>query len=329
MKTVIVTGGSGYIGSAIVDVFLKQGYRVINLDYHAKSEEKCNLISINVDIRDSVKLLSVFERFMPIDCVIHCAGELGISRSYEEKELFYSQIVFATECIVNVMIQCKVSRLIFSSSAAVYSEKKMPIAETECLNMAKMAPYSKYKYMCETKLLSMIESIDVCVFRYFNVFGYNKDTNESMYNYLNCSNIIPHLLYSAKYHTPFYINGKDYDTEDGTCVRDYIHVNDLALLHLKAYLCMQNGTWIKANNGVYNAGSGNPYSVYEIIDVVEKTSGQKIIKIDHEARQGDVPYLCADLEKTRRVFNWEPQRSLESSIQDMWHKYTENSICRA
>lgn len=128
MKTVIVTGGSGYIGSAIVETFLKQGYRVVNLDYRAEDHLENEWVSINLDIRDSAKLLSVFEQFSPIDCVIHCAGELGIERSYTETELFYSQIVFATDCIINAVIQYHVPRLIFSSSAAVYSEKNSAVS---------------------------------------------------------------------------------------------------------------------------------------------------------------------------------------------------------
>lgn len=321
MKTVIVTGGSGYIGSTIIKTFLKEGYRVVNLDYRANDLNENSYVSISIDIRDSSKLLSVFERFAPIDCVIHCAGELGIERSYAEKELFYSQIVFATDCIINAMIQYKVPRLIFSSSAAVYSENKSSISETERLNVAEMAPYCRYKYMCETKLLSISELVDVCILRYFNVYGYSNDINGAMETYLRSSNIIPRLLISAKHHVPFYINGSDYDTDDGTCVRDYVHVSDLAALHLKAYMCMQSKEWIKGNDGVYNAGSGTPYSVYGLIYVVEKVSGEKIKTIVQGNRQGDAPYLCADLGKTIRVFDWKPKRSLESHMQDMWQQY--------
>ena len=276
MKTVVVTGGSGYIGSAIVETFLKQGYRVVNLDYRAEDHVANEWVSINLDIRDSAKLLYVFEQFSPIDCVIHCAGELGIERSYTETELFYSQIVFATDCIINAVIQYHVPRLIFSSSAAVYSEKNSAVSETDCLNATEMAPYSRYKHICETKLLSVKSLTDVCIFRYFNVYGCSNDNDMAMLSYLRSPNIIPRLLCSAKDHSPIHINGNNYDTHDGTCVRDYIHVSDLVALHLKAFLCMQRDTWKKADNGVYNAGSGTPYSVYDLIRVVENVSGSKI-----------------------------------------------------
>lgn len=325
MKTVIVTGGSGYIGSAIVETFLKHEFRVINLDYRAENYEEDKKVSINLDIRDSVKLLSVFERFSPIDCVIHCAGELGIERSYTETELFYSQIVFATDCIINAVHQYHVPRLIFSSSAAVYSEKNRAVSENEHLNTTKMAPYSLYKYMCETKLLSVQSFTDVCIFRYFNVYGCSDENDLTMLNYLQTPNIIPRLLRSAKDHSPINVNGNDYDTHDGTCVRDYIHISDLATLHLNAYLCMQCDTWEKANNGVYNAGSGTPYSVYDLIRVVENISGVIIQTRLQRKRQGDAPYLCADPKKTLRVFDWTPQNSLESHVQDMWKHYL--SIC--
>ena len=321
MKTVIVTGGSGYIGSYIVEIFLKYGYRVVNLDYRAENhvEEKC--IFINLDIRNSAKLLSVFEQFSPIDCVIHCAGELGIERSYIEMELFYSQIVFATDCIINAVIQYHVPRLIFSSSAAVYNEKNSTVSENEHLNPAEMAPYSLYKYICEAKLLSVQSFTDVCIFRYFNVYGCNNDNGMAMTNYLRSPNIIPRLLCAAKNHTPIYVNGNDYDTTDGTCVRDYIHVNDLATLHLKACLCMQRNTWKKANNVVYNAGSGTPYSVYDLIRIVENVSGSKIKTRIQGKRQGDAPYLCADTRKALSVFDWGPQNSLESHIKNIWEYY--------
>lgn len=325
MKTVLVTGGSGYIGSAIVDIFLKHGFRVINLDYRAENYVEDKRVSINLDIRDSVKLLSIFERFSPIDCVIHCAGELGIERSYTETELFYSQIVFATDCIINAVHQYHVPRLIFSSSAAVYSEKNSAVSEKEYINTTKMAPYSLYKYMCETKLLSVQSFTDVCIFRYFNVYGCSNENDSTMSSYLQTSNIIPRLLRSAKHHSPINVNGNNYDTHDGTCVRDYIHISDLATLHLKAYFCMQCDTWEKANNGVYNAGSGTPYSVYDLIRVVEKISGVIIQTRLQGKRQGDTPYLCADPKKTLNVFDWAPQNSLESYVQDMWKHYL--SMC--
>lgn len=325
MKTVIVTGGSGYIGSAIVEIFLKHGFRVVNLDYRAENYVEDKRVSINLDVRDSAQLLSVFEQLSPIDCVIHCAGELGIERSYTEVELFYSQIVFATDCIINAVCQYNVPRLIFSSSAAVYSEKNSAVSENEYINLTKLAPYSLYKYMCETKLLSVQSFTDVCIFRYFNIYGCNNENDTTMMRYLQNSNIIPRLLCSAKDHSTININGNNYDTHDGTCVRDYIHISDLATLHLKAYLCMQCDTWKKSNNGVYNAGSGIPYSIYDLIRVVERISSVKIRTRLQDKRQGDSPYLCADPKKTQCVFDWTPQNSLESNVQDMWKCYL--SIC--
>ena len=229
--------------------------------------------------------------------------------------------MFATDCIINAVIQYHVPRLIFSSSAAVYSEKNSAVSENEHLNTTEMAPYSLYKYICETKLLSVQSFTDVCIFRYFNVYGCNSDNDTAMASYLHSPNIIPRLLCSAKDHSPIHINGNNYDTHDGTCVRDYIHISDLAILHLKACLCMQCDTWKKANNGVYNAGSGTPYSIYDLIRVAENVSGGKIQTRLQGKRQGDAPYLCADPRKTLRAFDWAPQNSLESHMQDMWKRY--------
>lgn len=325
MSTIVVTGGVGYIGSHIVKALAAKGYQVISIDkkrplgFSGSSVRECTLDICNIE-----SLTQVVERFAPIDCVIHCAGELGIKRSYGEIACFYAQNVYATECLLNVMVKCGVRKILYSSSASVYPHSVVPLRESCVLQPESMSPYSYGKYMCEIKLRLMADlmGIDYVAFRYFNVVGFDSKCAHSAEQYLRIPNIIPLLIRSAKAGVTFHVNGNDYDTPDGTCVRDYVDVEELARLHLLAYEAICSPKWDRKNNGIYNVGSGNGISVEELVRIFEAATMQRLSKDYLPRRAGDAPYLCADISRVQSTFLWTPKCDLYDLFSRLWQLCT-------
>lgn len=323
MNRVLITGGAGYIGSVIANLFHRTGYKVIVVDNNPKPVLEPGIICINTDIRSREAINKVFNEYSPIDCVIHCAGELGIERSYTEKVLFYDQIVYGTDCLIDTMIKHNVRKLIFSSTAAVYSSinrNNARSSESEHLSPEHMSPYSLFKYMCEEKITRMSSFINCyCCLRFFNVVGAESGKSDKCCEYLHKNNLLPILINCAISEKPFYLFGTDYNTADGTCVRDYISVEDLSDLHLRIYSLMNAGNWSPQMNGIYNAGSGRPISVKEMIQIVEKAVNSRIKVVEKARRPGDAAYLCADNEKTLRFLNWKASKDIEDVVKDLVH----------
>lgn len=324
MKTVVVTGGAGYIGSHIVRLFAEKGWRVISLDRRGTFGFQNDRIHEHItDIRQTEAFEAIFEQYMPLDCVIHCAGELGIARSYEETPLFYSQNVYATETLLNVMVKYGVRKLLYSSSAAVYPQSNTPLQESEPLEPRAMSPYSFTKYICEEKLKLMAElmGLDFVSFRYFNVVGCDTKDAQSVQKYLSIPNLIPALVRAAANGSAIRINGSDYDTPDGTCIRDYVDVRALAQLHFLACEAICAPAWKKEYNGIYNAGSGQGFSVEEMIRLFESATNCRIDRTYAPRRMGDAPYLCANISKTKSVFSWVPDMSLSELFCGLWNHH--------
>ena len=319
MGKIIVTGGAGYIGSAVANLFCKCGYDVVVIDYNLKDDTD-EIVKINIDIRNQYELDNVFRNNLPIDCVIHCAGELGIERSYAYKELFYDQIVYGTDNVLRMMIKYGVKKLIYSSTAAVYTNVNRPVCESDTINVDQLSPYSLFKYMCEQKIQMLRSCFDYCCLRYFNVVGIGCDDNNMRTAYLKKNNILPILINSALNNWNFGILGLDYETKDGTCERDYIDLKDLSYLHLAIYVKMNSSLWNKKLNGIYNAGSGKTLSVKELIKLVEKVTCRRILQENKPRRIGDITYLCSDNSKTNKVFEWKPSINIEDTIQILTKK---------
>ena len=187
MNNIVVTGGSGYIGSHIVNLFAKKGYNVFSLD----KEPWAGLYlhrGINpyiVNLQNYNEIVNVFKKIDRIDCIIHCAGELGIQRSYEERELFFSQNVFVTDCMLNIAVQFGVKNFIFASSASVYADSSHPVSTNSRTNDSP-SPYSLSKLICEEKIKKVAEYTDLnyLIFRFFNVVGCDSNDNILFNNYL-------------------------------------------------------------------------------------------------------------------------------------------------
>jgi len=325
MESILVTGGAGYIGSHIVETFAQYGYHVISVDILNECVESENISYYKTDIRNIEELRNIFTINPNIRCVIHCAGELGIERSYNNKELFFNQNVFGTDCVINTMIEFGVDKIIFASSAAVYSDSLLPQDEDSKLHND-MSPYSYSKCLCERKLedISQFVGIDYVAFRYFNVVGCNASDKKRLITYLNGTNIVPAMLRAVKSDSLLYINGNDYDTKDGTCFRDYINVEDLARLHLTTYEKMISNEWDKSLNGVYNAGTGKSYSIKELIDECENVTDTKLRVKYSKRRKGDSPFLCANIDKTKSTFNWSPDKKIGTMLSEIWETYKLN-----
>ena len=314
METILITGAAGYIGKQIAYEFVKKGYRVLSLDRkktgHLTHE---NIVQYFVDLHNREEVIKVFKENENIGCVIHCAGELGIFKSYNEPGLYFSQNVFCTDCILEIMMLFGVNKIIYASSAAVYESDTKPQSE-DSLIAKNCSPYAYGKYISEKKLmlLSQYSNISAVAFRYFNVVGCNDDKKEANL-YIMKNNLFPNIVNAAYVNRNLLIYGADYDTIDGTCIRDYIHVKDLALLHLKAYECMKH----RCVRGIYNAGTGQSNSVLQVLGAFNKVSGYNINPIFEEQRFGDVPYLCADITKVKEEFNWSPKYTIEHTFEEL------------
>lgn len=322
MNNIIVTGGSGYIGSHIVNLFAKNGYNVFSLDkepwegilHHGINPYIVNLQNYN-------EIVNVFKEIDKIDCIIHCAGELGINRSYEKKDLFYKQNVFVTDCMLDIAVQFNVKNFIFASSASVYADSNHPVSTNNRISDSP-SPYSQSKLICEEKLKRVTEYADLnyLIFRYFNVVGC--DTNEIvLFNkYLHKPQLFPRLIQTYVHNSVLQINGNHYSTSDGTCIRDYINVLDLAKLHFLAYKQMVSDKWSQQFNGIYNAGTGHGWSVMEIIDLCKQIMQRPVKIAIAKERRGDSQYLCANIESTKRIFNWEPTLSAKDTLASLFLK---------
>lgn len=323
MEKVVVTGGSGYIGSHIVKLLAESNIATHSIDKLVPSwSRSMNVKSYCVDITDIKELNKVFNKIGNIDCVIHCAGELGIERSYKQEPLFYHQNIYGTDTIINAVIQHNIRNVIFASSAAVYAPSYEP--QTIYNKIDKDAsPYTFTKIECERRIKDMLSRYDInyIIFRYFNVIGCDVNDSSMFELYMKQNNIIPNILRSLKYKELFIVNGCNYNTIDGTCVRDYINVKDLSMLHLCACKEMFSNNWRPQYNGVYNAGSGTAYSVLDIIEIIENLSGDCIQKKFNEMRAGDSPYLCANIEYTTQCFNWKPENSIHETIRELKNVY--------
>lgn len=316
MKSVIITGGSGYIGRHLVLLFAQSGYNVISLDKKPGiGETRYEIQSYEIDLQHFDEIIDVFKNIEKIDCIIHCAGELGIEKSYAHKNLFYAQNVCVTDNILNAAIQFNVKAFIFASSASVYHESSEPL-NTESKICDNPSPYSLSKLICEERIrrVAQYANMNYVLFRFFNVVGCDVTNDNTLNNYLDKPNLIPIVIRAYKKNDAIYINGYQYNTPDRTCMRDYINVCDLARLNLVACSKMISTEWQSHFNGLYNVGTGHSYSILDIINIFHEITGKRIEIVIRDARLGDNSYLCADIINTTKVFNWVPVITIKETI---------------
>ena len=330
--TILVTGGTGYIGSHTVLQLLDAGHNVVIVDNLSNSKieslERMQKLTgqeikfYKVDLLDYDKLDEIFEN-ESIDAVIHFAGLKAVGESVEIPLLYYKNNITGTINLCEIMQKHNVKKLVFSSSATVYGDPhKVPITEDFPLHATN--PYGRTKLMIEEILRDLYVSDnnwDIAILRYFNPVGAHKsgEIGEDPNGIPN--NLMPYIAQVAvgklKELTIF---GNDYPTKDGTGVRDYIHVIDLADGHLKALeKLMQNPGCV-----TYNLGTGKGYSVLEMTKAFERASGKDVPYKIAERRAGDIAECYADPTLAEKELNWKAERDINEMCEDIWRWQSKN-----
>ncbi len=318
---VLVTGGAGYIGSVVADRLLRDGHSVTvldNLSKGAKQAVPSQAEFVLADTGDEPTLDRVFQagRF---DAVMHFAAFIEAGESMLSPELYFDNNSAKTLTLLRAMLRHQVLRLVFSSTAAVYGDPtRLPIVEDDPL--APTNPYGESKLMVERMLawFHKAHGLGYASLRYFNAAGATRDRGEM---HRPETHLIPLVLQAALgQREAISIYGTDYPTKDGTCIRDYIHIDDLATAHLLALDALaQTQTHREDSQLIFNLGSGSGFSVREIIDVAGRVTGRKIPVVEAPRRPGDSAVLIASSEKIKRVLGWQPRHSdIEAILRSAW-----------
>lgn len=326
---ILVTGGAGYIGSHTCVKLLDTGFNVIILDNLSNSNpnvieriEKIANKRVKLyvgDIRNHNILKKIFSENR-IDCVIHFAGLKSVNESCINPILYFDNNVSGTISLLKFMEKVSVKNFIFSSSATVYGNESSPPYDESMPTGKVCNPYGRTKYFIE-KILKDIykanDSYNITILRYFNPIGAHKSAllGENPVGIPN--NIMPYISQVAANKLPLLtIFGNDYNTPDGTCIRDYIHVVDLACGHLKALEKTINSS---GSFNIYNLGTGKGYSVLELLHTFEKVSGQKIKFKFGPRRKGDLPIVYASTKKAEKDLKFKAKFDLEKMCLDSWN----------
>lgn len=316
---ILVLGGAGYIGSHAVKMLVEAGEAVVVVDNletgHVESIDS-RATFYKVDIRDEAALKAVFESH-DIEAVLHFSANSLVGESCENPIKYFDNNVHGANVLLKVMKDHGVKKIVFSSTAAVYGEPKVvPISEENETIPAN--PYGESKLMMEKmfKWADAAYGIKYVSLRYFNVAGADKSGSIGEAHTIE-THLIPLVLQvPLGQREAISIFGDDYPTKDGTCIRDYIHVIDLIDAHLKALNYLREGN----ESNIFNLGSGEGFSVKEIIDVAEIVTGQKINQKIEPRRSGDPSILIASPKKAAEILKWVPTHtSVKEIIEDAWH----------
>ncbi|MGE5400166.1 MAG: UDP-glucose 4-epimerase GalE [Ignavibacteriales bacterium] len=314
---VLVTGGAGYIGSHVVRMLLKQGHSVVVLDSFSRGHIEsvpADAKLEEVDLLDYENLVSAISKHN-IDSVIHFAAFAYVGESVENPGLYYLNNVTGSINLIRALNKNNIKKIVFSSTCSLYGNPgHVPISEDEKLNP--INPYAKTKYFIEQVLSDFDASYGMkyAALRYFNAAGADFDAGIGE-SHEPEPHLIPIVLQVALgKREQVSIFGDDYQTPDGTCIRDYIHVNDLADAHIRALEYLNNGN----DSTIINLGTGNGYSVKEIIESAERVTGKKIKSVIAPRRAGDPAILIADNKKAREVLGWNPKYGLDEIISSAW-----------
>jgi UDP-glucose 4-epimerase len=320
-QTILVTGGAGYIGSHTVQALQKAGYEVIIVDNLVYGHQDLveNVLQTKLvigDIGDRAFLDNLFANHA-IAAVIHFAAYAYVGESVVNPAKYYGNNFVGTFTLLEAMRAASVNKIVFSSTCATYGEPKtIPIPEEHPQNP--INPYGMSKLMVE-KLLADFDtaySLKSVCFRYFNAAGADPEGRLGE-DHSPETHLIPLILLTALgKRESISIFGTDYPTADGTCIRDYIHVSDLALAHVQGleYLFADN------QSQVFNLGNGNGFSVREIIEAARQITGKKIEVLESDRRAGDPPVLVGSSAKARKILSWQPQYpDIKDIIAHAWH----------
>lgn len=314
---ILVTGGAGYIGSHMVRTLLENGYEPIvfdNLSTGYRIFVPKRVPFIKGDLKNKKDIEDVFKKYK-IDAVMHFAASIVVPESVEKPLMYYENNVVSCINLLNVMVERNVKKFIFSSTAAVYGNpKKSPVKEEDVVRPNN--PYGRTKAIIEKILLDLSEAEDFnyIALRYFNVGGAHR-SGEVGESHNPETHLIPNILKSIKgENKEFTLYGVNYSTKDGTCIRDYIHIEDLCGAHLLALKRL-----LKTNKSdVFNLGSNKGFSVLEVIEMAEKVAQVKVNIKTAPKRAGDSVKLVASSAKAKEILGWQPKRSLSEIITSAW-----------
>ena len=313
--SILVTGAAGYIGSICAEVLLSRGMNIIALDSLLEGHSAAVPLGAafcNVDLGNREQIESVFRQHK-VDAVMHFAAEALVAKSVKEPSIFYATNVASGVNLLDAMTRHGVRKFIFSSTAATYGEPEtVPIPEDH--RKAPINPYGKSKLTFEGILADYkaYTGLHYATLRYFNAAGASKERGE---HHRVETHLIPRVLDAAEGNLPHVdVFGTDYPTPDGTCVRDYVHVLDIADSHVRALMEID-----RVSGEAFNVGNSRGYSILEVIEVAERITGRKIPRKLGPRRPGDPAVLVASKEKLKRVLGWEAAHSsLEEIIQSAW-----------
>ena len=318
--TILVTGGAGYIGSHAALALKKAGYEVVVLDNLAYGHPEIieDVVKVELvigDTNDRTLLEKLFATHN-IAAVMHFAAYIAVGESVKEPGKYYRNNVSSTLNLLEVAIAAGVKKFVFSSTCAVYGmPKEIPMTENHPHDP--LSPYAASKDMVERILADFDRAYGLksVSFRYFNASGADPSGNLGE-DHDPETHLIPLALLTALgKRKSLYIFGTDYDTPDGTAVRDYIHVNDLADAHVLGLKYLLSG----GESQVFNLGNGNGFSVREVIETARKVTGKEIIAIESDRRPGDAPILVGSSDKARQILGWKPNYAdLSKIISDAW-----------
>lgn len=316
MAKILVTGGAGYIGSHTRYFLQQQGHAVVVADNLSRGYKE----AVPAEILRQIDISNVagMERLLTeeqVDAVIHFAAYISVGESTQAPEIYFSNNVSGSVALFEAMLRAGVTRVVFSSSAATYGiPKKVPITEDE--PHAPINPYGESKVMVETMLqwLDKYREFRGIRLRYFNACGAEPVAGLGERHDPE-THLIPLFLRAIQTGNPMTIFGDDYPTPDGTCIRDYIHVSDLAEAHVLAVEHLLNG----GGSDAFNVGTGEGHSVKEVLEAVERVTGKSVPRQVGPRREGDPPSLVADSHKLQNALGWRAKRAdLDQIVSDAW-----------
>ncbi|HBL84295.1 MAG: UDP-glucose 4-epimerase GalE [Clostridiales bacterium GWF2_38_85] len=329
---ILVTGATGYIGSHVVISLLRSGNNVIGLDNLCNSNidvvskikqiTKLDFNFYNIDITDITKLKAIFEN-SKIDIVMHFAALKSVPESVEEPLSYYKNNIIGIINLLECMKDYNIKKIIFSSSATVYDENSsIPYSEENPLNA--INPYGRTKLISEqiiTDYSRANKDMKAIIFRYFNPIGADSSGLLADSPKGQIHNIMINICSTALKRLPSLdIYGDDYDTPDGSCVRDYVHISDIADGHIQAMELIDNINETK----IYNLGSGKPISVFELLKEFEKATSIPIPYVIKPRRPGDVAISYADIHRAKRELKWKPRKTINDMCLDSYISYKNN-----
>lgn len=326
---ILVTGGCGYIGSHTIVDLLDAGHDVVSLDSNVRSSSEAMLhiknitgktvVNYAIDMTDEAKLRSLFEENKDINGVIHFAAFKSVGESTVQPLMYYRNNLYGLINLMTCVEAYKTAFLVFSSSCTVYGQPDtMPVNEATPLKPAN-CPYGSTKQMGEVMLQDFARatpSTKVCLLRYFNPAGAHpslklgEDPNQGV------QSLTPAIVSSVAKKTQLKVFGSDYATSDGSCVRDFIHVCDIASAHTQAVSYMAAPTVPSIN--IFNLGSGSPSTVFEALTAFEQATSQKVDYIVTPRRPGDIEAIFSDNSFARTELKWEPKYSLQDIMRTAW-----------